>query len=158
MRIFHGLRTLAPITAAALLALTMGAGLATAGDARNAENTFTKWFPVGPPNMAGVVSGDVGTGTYAGEILSFSGTGTPTDPILITADYHFYGAQHSFTARVDIVQIGTEAIINGVVTDGWLKGNVAAGAFSVIQCAHDGVTTMCFTGQLDILRGTKSAD
>ena len=148
------MRGLATISSAALLVLSMGIGLASAGNARNAENTFTKWF-VGFPNMAGVVGGDVGDGAYAGLILSKTGTGSVADPILITADYHFNGARHAFVARVDIVEIGTEATINGVVTSGWLKDNIATGAFSVIQCSHDGVTTTCFTGYLDILRGTK---
>ena len=91
-------------------------------------------------------------------ILSRTGTGTVADPILITADYHFNGSRHSFTARVDIVEIGTAATINGAVTDGWLKGNLADGEFSVIQFAHDGVTSTCFQGAFDILRGTKPED
>jgi hypothetical protein len=153
-------RTLAIATAAALLVLSLGVGVGSAlgsQDARNAENTFTKWI-AGYPNMAGIVGGDVGSGTYAGLILSRTGTGTVADPILITADYRFNGARHSFTARVDIVEIGTAATIRGVVTDGWLTGNVAAGEFSVISCSHDGTTTTCFQGYLDILRGTKSDD
>ena len=151
-------RALAVIAAAALVGLALGVGVASAGqDARNAENTFTKWI-AGYPNMAGVVGGDVGTGTYAGVILSKTGTGTVADPILITADYHFYGSRHTFTARVDIVEIGTAATIDGVVTDGWLKGNVAEGEFSVIQCTHDGITGTCFQGTLDLLRGTNPED
>jgi hypothetical protein len=149
-------RVLVIATAAALLTLSLGVGMASAGqDSRNAQNTFTKWI-AGYPNMAGVVGGDVGTGTYAGEILSRSGTGTAADPVLITADYHFHGSIHDFSARVDIVEIGTAATINGVVTDGWLKGNLAEGEFSVISCSHDGITSTCFQGTLDVLRGTKS--
>jgi hypothetical protein len=158
MEIMTRTRALAIATAATLLVLSFGVGSALGSqDARNAENTFTKWI-AGYPNMAGVVGGDVGTGTYAGLILSRTGTGTVLDPILITADYHFNGARHSFTARVDIVEIGTAATITGVVTDGWLTGNLAAGEFSVISCSHDGTTTTCFQGYLDILRGTKSDD
>jgi hypothetical protein len=151
-------RALAVIGAVALLALTLGVGVASAGqDARNAENTFTKWI-AGYPNMAGVVGGDVGPGTYAGVILSRTGTGTVADPILITADYHFNGSRHTFSARVDIVEIGTAATITGIVTDGWLQGNLAEGEFSVIRCTHDNTTTTCFQGTLDILRGTKPED
>ena len=151
-------RALAVIAAAALVSLALGVGVASAGqDARNAENTFTKWI-AGYPNMAGVVGGDVGTGTYAGLILTRSGTGTAADPILITADYHFSGSRHDFSARVDIVEIGTAATISGVVTDGWLEGNLAEGEFSVISCDHDGSTSTCFEGTLDILRGTKPED
>lgn len=151
-------RTLALAASVALLALSLGAGAVSADggpDHRNAENTFTKWIAAYPA-MAGVVGGDVGTGTYAGLILSRSGAGTAADPVLITADYHFYGSRHSFTARVDIVEIGTAATISGVVTEGWLMGNDAVGEFSVISCTHDGITGTCFQGSLDILRGTKS--
>lgn len=147
-------RALAIATAAALLALTLGASAALGSQGpRMAENTFTKWI-AGYPNMAGVVGGDVGTGTYAGRIFSRTGSGTVLDPIRITADYHFNGSRHAFTARVDIVEIGTTATIGGTVTDGWLKGYFAAGGFDVISCAHDGTTTTCFQGYLDILRGT----
>jgi hypothetical protein len=140
------------------MSLALGVGVASAGrDARNAENTFTKWIAAFP-TMAGVVGGDVGTGTYAGEVLTFAGTGTAADPILITADYHFNGSRHDFTARVDIVEIGAAATISGVVTAGWLKGNRAEGEYSVISCDHDGITSTCFQGTLDILRGTKPQD
>jgi hypothetical protein len=156
-------RALALIAAVMLVALSLGAGTALADggrDHRNAENTFTKWitdFSAG--TMAGVVGGDVGDGTYAGQILAFSGTGTSSDPVMITADYHFHGARHSFTARVDIVQIGADAVISGVVTDGWLKGNLAEGEYTQVTCNHDQITNdTCFQGTLDILRGTKSGD
>jgi hypothetical protein len=68
-------------------------------------------------------------------ILSRTGTGTLADPILITADYHFDGSRHDFTARVDIVEIIPTATISGVVTDGWLQGNLAVGEFTVTTCA-----------------------
>lgn len=150
----HGrIRSILAITSAVLLVLSMGVGVASAGGARVAENTFTKWI-AGYPNMAGVVGGAVGPGTYAGLILSRTGAGTIANPIRITADYHFTGAFHSFTARVNIVEIGTAATIGGTVTDGWLKGYAASGEFDVISCAHDGTTSTCFQGYLDILRGT----
>jgi len=153
-------RALALTAAAMLVTLSLGAGVASAADGRdhrNAENTFTKWI-AGYPNMAGVVGGDVGAGTYSGVIITRTGTGTVADPILITADYHFHGSTHDFSARVDIVEIGTEATINGIVTDGWLKDNLVEGAFSVISCGHDGTTSTCFRGTLDVLRGTKPED
>jgi hypothetical protein len=151
-------RVLAVIGAVALLTLSLGIGSALAGqDARNAHNTFTKWF-IGFPNMTGFVDGDVGPGTYSGLVRSKTGTGTAADPILITADYQFNGSLHSFTARVDIVEIIPTATINGVVTDGWLAGNLAQGEFTVVtSCSYNGGGT-CFQGYLDILRGTKSDD
>ena len=151
-------RALAVIATVVLLSLSLGVG-AVAADSRDhrvAENTFTKWitdFDAG--TMAGVVGGDVGHGTYAGQILAFSGSGTVADPVMITADYHFFGARHSFTAHVNIVQIGAHASISGVVTDGWLKGNLAEGEYAVISCSHDGSTTDCYQGTLDILRGSR---
>jgi len=153
-------RAVAVIATVMLLSLSLGVGVAAADggrDHRNAENTFTKWitdFNAG--TMAGVVGGDVGDGTYAGQILTFGGTGTASDPVKITADYHFFGARHSFTARVNIVQIADHASISGVVTDGWLKGNLAEGEYAVVSCNHDGSSTDCFQGTLDILRGSKN--
>jgi hypothetical protein len=47
------------------------------------------------------------------------------------------------------------AVIIGVVTDGWLKGNLVEGEYTQIQCPHDNITTDCFQGTLDILRGTE---
>ena len=120
---------------------------------RNAENTFTKWITT-YPNIAGVVGGDVGRGTYAGEILSFQqgATGSPT---FIEAFYHFNGRINSFTAHVYITQLDLKAVIIGIVTDGWLKGNLVEGEYTQIRCKHDNITTDCFQGTLDILRGTE---
>lgn len=128
-------------------------------DHRSAENTFTKWITI-LPNMAGVVGGDVGRGTYAGEILNFvpgvpSSPGAPGTPTFIEAFYHFNGRNQSFTAHVYVTQFDLKAVIIGVVTEGWLKGNIVQGEYTQIQCVHDHITTDCFRGTLDILRGTK---
>jgi len=56
---------LAAIVAVALLTMSLGAGVASAGGGRDhgiAQNTFTKWITTFPA-MAGVVGGDVGAGT-----------------------------------------------------------------------------------------------
>jgi hypothetical protein len=153
-------RVLVLIAAVSLLALTLGAGVASANsgrDSRNAENTFTKYIS-SYPTMAGVVGGDVGNGTYAGTILSLTTTSTT---LVLDATYHFNGSKHSFTALVHVVQTGftngSKAVIIGVVTDGWLKGNLVHGKYTQIACtqAPDGT---CFQGTLDILRGSKSGD
>ena len=79
--------------------------------------------------MAGVVGGDVGRGTFTGEVFSIDGTGQPGDPTFIHAHYHFNGRFHSFTADVHVTQILNKAVIIGVVsrTGGWRatswKGN-----------------------------------
>lgn len=145
-------RALALIAAIALLTLSLGAGLVAANGHRHhgdAENTFTKWI-IAFPAMAGVVGGDVGDGTYAGEILKY----TPGATTVIEALYHFNGSRHSFTALVHVEQTGLKAVITGVVTEGWLKGHPVKGRYTQITCteAPDGT---CFQGKLNILRGSR---
>lgn len=145
------MRALALIAAVMLLALSLGAGTALADGGRHhgdAENTFTKWITAYPA-MAGVVGGDVGTGTYAGEILKY----TPGTTTVIEALYHFNGSRHSFSALVHVEQTGLEAVISGVVTDGWLKGSPVEGKYTQITCTQAPSGT-CFEGKLDILRGS----
>ncbi len=142
---------LAAIVAVALLALSVGAGVASANGGRrhgDAQNTFTKWITAYPA-MAGVVGGDVGSGTYAGEILKY----TPGTTTVIEALYHFNGSRHSFSALVHVEQTGLRAVISGVVTDGWLKGHAVKGKYTQITCsqAPDGT---CFQGTLNVLRGS----
>ena len=96
----------------------------------------------------------VGRGTFVGEVLSFTGANTPDNPALIHARYEFHGRFHSFTADVHVTQIFNKAVIIGVVTDGWLTGNLVEGEYTQITCEHDGPTPDCFRGTLDILRGT----
>lgn len=152
------------ITGVALLTLSLSSGVSSADDSsrhRNAENTFTKWVISSTPappvlaDMAGVVGGDVGRGTFSGEVLGIDGDGQPETPALIHAHYHFNGRFHSFTADVHVTQILNKAVIIGVVTDGWLEGNLVEGEYTQITCDHDGPTSDCFRGTLDILRGTK---
>jgi hypothetical protein len=112
------------------------------GDARN---TFTKWVTAWP-NMEGIVAGDVGDGTFSGEILD---SNFAVVPVTIDADYHFSGSKHSFTATVHIEQKGSKAVITGVVTEGWLKGHAVKGEYTVIECEHDGG---CYQGTLDIIK------
>jgi hypothetical protein len=148
-------RALALIVAGALVTLALSAGVASANggrDSRNAENTFTKYISAYPA-MAGVVGGDVGKGTYAGEILKY----TPGTTTVIEALYHFNGSKHSFTALVHVEQTGLKAVISGVVTEGWLKGNPVKGKYTQITCSQAPDNT-CFQGTLDILRGSESGD
>jgi hypothetical protein len=153
-------RALALTSAIVLLTLSLGVGVAAADGgraSRHAENTFTKWV-AGFPNMSGVVGGDVGTGTYSGTILSL--VDTPTSRT-INAVYRFRGADYSFDALVHVVAngrvAGSTAVVTGVVTDGWLAGNVVSGGYTQISCTQ-AASGFCFQGWLDILRGTKSAD
>jgi hypothetical protein len=142
------MRVLAMIAALVLLTLSLGAGVAAADghrDHRIAHNTFTKWVTAFP-TMAGVVGGDVGKGTYAGEVLKY----TPGTTTVIEALYHFNGSRHSFTALVHVEQTGLKAKITGVVTEGWRKGHPVKGRYTQITCteAPDG---NCFRGKLNIL-------
>jgi hypothetical protein len=143
-----GFRRMVLVLAAAVAVLTisLSAEIASANGRGNAENTFTKWITVFPA-MAGVVGGDVGNGTYAGEVLKY----TPATTTVIEALYHFNGSRHSFTALVHVEQTGLKAVISGVVTEGWLKGHLVRGRYTQITCsqAPDGT---CFRGHLDIRR------
>jgi hypothetical protein len=161
-------RAFAVMVAAGLMTLTLGAAMTSADsrDHRNAENTFTKWVtavPGVPPvirNMAGIVGGDVGHGTFTGEVLSVTVTGTTK---MLDAAYHFSGSTHAFSASVHVVQTGlvngSTAVITGRVTEGWLEDNLVAGEYTQVTCEQaPGVFGTCFQGTLDILRGTKPED
>ena len=134
---------------------------------RNAETTFTKWITGPGPapivaSMAGVVGGDVGAGTFAGEVLTLVDNPLPDGTRVIDAVYHFNGAQHSFTALMRVVATGhatgDTAVLTGRVTEGWLKGNLVSAEYTQVNCTHGGVTGTCFQGTLEILRGTRTAD
>jgi hypothetical protein len=119
--------------------------------------TFTKWITV-PPNMVGVVGGDVGAGTFAGEILSMTTVGNVTT---IHALYHMNGSRHSFTADNQITQndVAGTAVIAGSVTEGWLKGAPVTGEYTVmlncpIPTPDNTMGTLCFQGNLHIHRGS----
>ena len=123
-------------------------------DDRGVRVVFTKWL-TDWPNMAGLVSGDVGGGTFAGEILTF----TPSTAITkIEALYHLNGGAHQLTAHVFVTQNNLKgtAAIKGVVADGPLKGALVRGAYQVIApCgiinAQNGAAgDVCFQGTLDI--------
>jgi hypothetical protein len=136
----------------ALLTATLGAGVASANSGpahREVEVTFTKWITTFPA-MAGVDGGAIGPGSYSGEILKYS----PGPVTVIDANYHLSGSRHSFTALVEVKQTGLKAVILGVVTDGWEKGDLVKGEYTQINCDHDGITTACFRGSLDILQGS----
>ena len=120
--------------------------LTTAGVVASAEpNTFTKWVTTWP-NMAGVVGGVDGDGSYAGEVLKY--TEGPTT--VIEALYHFKGSIHPFTALVHVEQTGLKAVINGVVTEGWMKGNQVQGEYTQIK-SKQAPNGTAYQGTLDIM-------
>jgi hypothetical protein len=126
--------------------------------------TFTKWV-TSQPNplsmvgvlMAGVVGGDVGNGSYAGEVITYDDSSEPGFT-LINARYEFYGEKHSFIADVHVTQEGTAAVITGVITDGWLKGAQLTGEYTEysecpIETPGNVFFPLCFQGTLHVLRG-----
>src|SRR4249919_417420 len=117
------------------------------------DDTFTKYI-FNYPFMKGVVGGDVGTGTYAGEVLNLSTVGDITS---VEALYHFNGGTHSFTAHVFVTQndVAGTATITGQVTDGWLKGAGVSGEYNVygvcpISTPGNIEGTRCYQGMLHI--------
>jgi hypothetical protein len=138
-------RLLVSIAVVALLLVSLGAGTASAGGGQHA--TFTKWV-TSWPEMAGVVGGSVGDGAFNGTVVDAN----PGPTTLITAIYHFEGSRHDFTARIHAEQTGLHATIVGVVTDGWGKGKLVTGIFDEVTCEHDGVSSVCWTGYLDVGR------
>ena len=123
------------------------------------EVTFLKWI-TNAPNMAGVVSGDVGGGTFAGLILTRV---TEGDVTKIEALYHINGKALQFTAHNFITADNLQgtAVIKGFVTDGPLKGARVSGEYQVIrpcgiinaQIGSSG--DVCFQGNLVIRPGSK---
>ena len=115
----------------------------------NFDVTFTKWI-TSLPNMAGIVGGDVGTGTFAGQILNLV-SGPITN---IEALYHINGGIHTFTAHVYVTENEAQrhAVIEGVVTDGWLKSGQVYGEYNIISCP-DKTFGVCFQGTLHIQVG-----
>jgi hypothetical protein len=123
-------------------------------DQRDVEIAFTKWV-TGWPHMAGVVSGDVGSGLFAGEILNY----LPTTAITkIEALYHINGGAHQLTAHVFVTQNNLKgtAAINGVVADGPLMGAKVHGEYQVINpcgiinAQNGSAGDVCFQGTLHI--------
>ncbi len=150
------------LLALVLVATTAGAALAYNNDVKGHtfDSTFTKWVTTSKPaegvlaNMVGVVGGDVGPGTYTGEIISMNPLGNLTS---IEALYHFNGSKHDFTADLKIIQNKSEreASITGEVTEGWLKGAWVTGKYTVLDpCPIDtpdnAYGTVCFQGTLHV--------
>lgn len=152
------LRALTLVAASALVILALGAGgvLANSGVPHiDAKNTFTKWITATPnlpgevKDMAGFVGGDVGDGSFVGTVL---GASPISGGLALNAIYGFNGSSHSFKALMHIEQVGADAVLIGVVTEGWLKGHLVEGAYVMGTCTHGDVTGTCFSGTLDIMQ------
>jgi hypothetical protein len=144
------------LTVLATLILGLGA-LASSGqlkDARAAdvvELTYTKWFSPHFPTMTGVVGGDI--------VGQFGGTVLDRDLIAdgqigkLTAIYEVIAddPSGSFTALVDGTQNNEThtAVLNGVVTSGWLTGEQVHAEYMVISCAQ-APNHVCFHGTIRV--------
>jgi hypothetical protein len=136
------------MTQAATAALGVEVVSAASDKDDNGAATFTKWI-TDFPNMAGVVGGSVGEGVYSGKVLEF----TPGPTTVIAAIYHFGGSKHDFTALMHVELTGLQAVLSGVIIDGWHKGRLVTGEYTQIRCEHDGLTTDCFTGSVRLGHG-----
>lgn len=123
-------------------------------DGRSVRVVFTKWV-TDWPNMAGLVSGDVGGGMFAGEILNYTHTAAIDK---IEALYHLNGGAHQLTAHVFVTQnnLNGTAATKGVVADGPLTGARVRGTYQVvapcgvINAQNGSVGDVCFQGTLNI--------
>jgi len=133
-------------------------------DHRDAIITWTKHVTaLLPPGgeifatIAGTAEGDIGEGTVIGDAFNPREV-LPNGSVTFEAQYRFVGSKHSCTVHFRTVQTPERSgVIIGVVTDGWLKGNVVVGEYQGYPCGQ-GVTFTCFDGTFVIKRGTKDND
>jgi hypothetical protein len=141
------------------LTLSLSGGAASAAPSGNADVTFTKWVTATHPDvmplpMVGVVGGNVGDGTFAGDATVLGDDGITET---LHATYHFNGGVHSFTADVHVSQNDATGIakVTGVVTGGWLGGAQVTGGYNTmstcdIPTPENALGTVCFKGTLHI--------
>jgi len=141
-----------------LAALILGSGaLASSGQVKDAraadvvELTYTKWFSPHFPTMTGVVGGDI-VGQFGGtvldrDLLADGQIGKLTAIYEVIAD----DPSRSFTALVDGTQNNEThmAVLNGVVTSGWLTGERVHAEYMVISCTQ-APNHVCFQGTIRI--------
>jgi len=117
------------------------------------EVTFTKWITT-YPGMAGFTGGDV-VGSYAGEILSR----TPFDNgvvVQLEARYEVTdpGGLRSFKTTIQGKSANGTAVLNGVVTEGWMLGAQTHVTFETITPCEFGTRNVCFRGTIRIMPGS----
>ena len=125
----------------------------TLADSRNVEVTFTKWITT-YPHMAGFTGGDV-PGTYVGEILSRA----PFDNGVIVQLDARYGivdpsGLRSFTTDIHGKSTKGTAVLNGVITEGWMVGARTHVTFDTITPCAFGTRNVCFQGTIRIMPGS----
>lgn len=164
----------AAVAASATLAVSVSPAAARADHGRHhhrgADVTFTKWVIVLPTDpvtltgagMIGVVGGDVGRGDFAGEVLGGDVTSQPGF-WLGHARYEFHGHKHFFVADVHPTEDDgnpalVTATIDGVVTQGWMRGAEVTGEYTQygvcpLPTPGNVFGTTCFQGTLHLQRG-----
>jgi hypothetical protein len=143
-----------------ILAIVLAGGLASASQVKTVKAddslnlTYTKWFSPSFPTMTGIVGGDI-EGTFGGHVIS----ATPSADgrfILLKAEYIVIAGEQSFTAHVEGKQnIKTgKAVLHGVVTSGWLTGELVLAKFQAYSSSCPGVpqsTAPCFQGTIRVM-------
>ena len=104
--------------------------------------------------MAGFTGGDV-VGSYAGEILSR----TPFDNgvvVQLEARYEVTdpGGLRSFKTIIQGKSANGTAVLNGVVTEGWMLGAQTHVTFETITPCEFGTRNVCFRGTIRIMPGS----
>ena len=130
-------------------------GTQTQRIARPVEVTFTKWVTAFPA-MAGFTGGEV-DGTFEGEVLDR----TPFDNgviVQLNARYQVIDPNglHSFTAIIQGTQNNQtrSAVLNGVITEGWLAGSQVHVDFDVVTPCELGSHNTCFRGTIRVMPGS----
>ena len=138
---------------AGIAAVSLGVGTEPASSAKgDAEVTIRKWMIGEGPQMMGVVGGDVGSGTFTGEVVTIDPTAAKGNVTEIEAIYNVDGSDHNFTAHIHATvykKTGT-AYVRGMVVDGWMAGARIDGEFKTTKC-NEGT---CFEVVLRLLAGT----
>ena len=139
-----------------LTALMLAAGaIAGSGQVKGAraadavDLTYTVWFA---PAMSGFVGGDI-VGTFGGGVVS---TPIPDSPIVQLDALYVITANDpadSFTATLE-GQLNTQthsAVLNGVVTNGFLAGNRVHSEFQVVGSCPAHPRGPCFPGTMRLM-------
>ena len=123
----------------------------SAAQARVVQIDFTKWITTSPA-MAG--NTEYGDGTFAGRILSRTAF---DNGVIVQLQARYVvtdpsGAGHSFTAIIQGTEnlVTSEAVLNGVITEGWMIGAQVHVTFQVITPCQLGTHNVCFQGTIRI--------
>jgi hypothetical protein len=117
------------------------------------EITFTKWITTSP-HMTGFTNGRA-VGTYGGEILSR----TPFDNLVIVELEACYevidpSGLQSFKTVIQGKSTRGTAVLNGIITEGWMLGARTHVTFDTISPCQFGTRNVCFSGTIRVMPGS----